>query len=111
MEITKEQKFNQKLFPFYKMVSWDLLFYHSIIFLFLTTVKGLTASEVLLTDAFYPAFKLLSQFFVIGIIDKLDFRKSIDEDNIIDPFTEYERKFMRNNQRIYRAIWRKQNVK
>ncbi len=41
----------------------------------------------------------------------LDFRKSVDEDNIIDPFTEYERKFMRNNQRIYRAIWRKQNVK
>ena len=41
----------------------------------------------------------------------LDFRKSIDEDDIIDPFTEYERKFMRNNQRIYRAIWRKQNVK
>lgn len=41
----------------------------------------------------------------------LDFRKSVDEDDIIDPFTEYERKFMRNNQRIYRAIWRKQNVK
>lgn len=41
----------------------------------------------------------------------LDFRKEVDEDDIIDPFTEYERKFMRNNQRIYRAIWRKQNVK
>ena len=41
----------------------------------------------------------------------LDFRKNIDPENMIDPFTEYERKFVKQGQRIYRGIWRKKDVK
>ncbi|NLW14865.1 MAG: tRNA (guanosine(46)-N7)-methyltransferase TrmB [Erysipelothrix sp.] len=41
----------------------------------------------------------------------VDFRKDYDEENIIDPLTEYERKFMGKGQPIYRAIWRKIDVK
>lgn len=37
----------------------------------------------------------------------VDFRKTEDE----DPFTEYERKFVSMGQPIYRARWRKKNVK
>lgn len=85
--LTKEQEYNLKLFPFYKMVSWDLLFYYSIQFLFLTSVKGLSASEVLFADAFYPIFKVLLQFLLIGIIDKIGFRKSILLANIINAFS------------------------
>lgn len=76
-QMTKEQQFNLKLFPFYKMVSWDLLFYYAIQFLFLNTIKGLTASEILFADAFYPIFKLILQFSLVRLIDKLNFRKSI----------------------------------
>ena len=85
--MTKEQQFNLKLFPYYKMVSWDLLFYYAINFLFLTTIKGLSASEVLFTDAFYPIFKLVLQFVLVGLIDKLKFRKSILLANIVNAFS------------------------
>lgn len=30
----KEKKLNARLYPIYKMVSWDLLFYYSVIYLF-----------------------------------------------------------------------------
>jgi len=82
-QMTKEQQFNLKLFPFYKMVSWDLLFYYAIQFLFLNTIKGLTASEILFADAFYPIFKLVLQFSLVRLIDKLNFRKSILIANIV----------------------------
>lgn len=82
--MTKQQQFNLKLFPFYKMVSWDLLFYYAISFLFLTTTKGLSASDVLFADAFYTLFKLILQFALVKLIDKLKFRKSILLANILN---------------------------
>lgn len=82
--MTKEQKFNLKLFPFYKMVSWDLLFYYAMQFLFLNTIKNLSASEILFADAFYPIFKVALQFALVGLIDKLGFRKSILLANIVN---------------------------
>jgi len=43
-EVNKEElekkNINVKLFPFYKMLSWDLLFWYAIIFLYLVQVKG-----------------------------------------------------------------------
>ena len=37
--IVRHRKKNVRIFPIYKMLSWDLLFYFPIIFLFLTQVK------------------------------------------------------------------------
>ena len=37
----RKQK-NIKKYPIYRMFAWDLLFYYSIIYLFLTIEKGLT---------------------------------------------------------------------
>ena len=57
-ELKKKQKLrdarrtNAKLFPIYKMFSWDLLFFYSIEFLFLTITKRLDASEILLINDF-----------------------------------------------------------
>ena len=42
----QDKKTNTKLFPIYKMVSWDLLFYYSIIYLFLTQAKNFSASDI-----------------------------------------------------------------
>ena len=50
--IRRKKRKNVRIFPIYKTVSWDLLFYFPIIFLFLTQVKGLTPAEVLFADAF-----------------------------------------------------------
>ena len=61
--------YNAKLFPYYKMFSWDLLFFYSINFLFLTQIKGLSASNVLLMDSFYTLFKFIGQIPSINIVE------------------------------------------
>lgn len=71
------RKNNMKIFPWYKMFAWDLLFFYSISFLFLVDIKGLTAAQVILVDAFYPLFKFILQPFCTIIIDKVGKRNSI----------------------------------
>ena len=51
------------------MLSYDLLFYYIISFLFFTEVKGMTASEILFMDSFYPFFKLIFKPILIFYID------------------------------------------
>lgn len=72
----QNKKFNTRLYPFYKALSWDLLFYYSISFLFLTQTKGISAAAVLFTDAFYPIFKFILQIPCAAIVGKLGNRKS-----------------------------------
>lgn len=73
---TKEEQ-NIKIYPIYKMLSWDLLFYYSINFIFLTQVKGLTASSVLLAEALYPVFKTLLLMPLTAVINKIGKRNSL----------------------------------
>ena len=82
LEITKERAINVKLYPIYKMLSWDLLFYYSIIFLFLTQVKGISASDVLLADSFYVIFRLILLIPLTALIEKIGKRRSIIFANI-----------------------------
>lgn len=74
---TIAKKKNAKLYPIYKMVSWDLLFFYSIQYLFYTIVKGVTPGEILRIDALYPIFIILLQMPVIIIGEALGRRKSI----------------------------------
>lgn len=73
----QDKKQNIKLFPLYKALSWDLLFYYSISFLFLTQIKGISAAQVLFSDAFYPVFKFLFQIPTTAIINKIGKRKGL----------------------------------
>ena len=59
IELDKAKFYNQKLFPIYKMLSWELLFYYSISFMFLTTAKGFNASQILLIDSLYTLSKFV----------------------------------------------------
>lgn len=77
MEGTKEEQHNIRLYPIYKMISWDLLFYYSIIFLFLTQVKGISAADVLLAESAYPIFKFVLLMPLTALITKLGKRKSL----------------------------------
>lgn len=79
----KAKVYNAKLFPIYKMFAWDLLFYYSISFLFLIQSKGLTASDVLLAEAFYPLSKLFFQIPCVNLIEMLGKRKSLILGNCI----------------------------
>lgn len=71
------RKNNMKIFPFYKMFAWDLLFYFAISFLFLTQVKGFTASQVLLIDSIYSFCRIISQIFCIKIVDTIGKSKAL----------------------------------
>lgn len=68
---------NIKLYPKYKMLSWDLLFYYAISFLFFTETKGILAADVLLAESFYPIFKIILLMPGTILIDKIGKRKSL----------------------------------
>lgn len=80
--LIQNKKYNIKLFPFYKAISWDLLFYYAISFLFLTNTKGISAADVLFVDAFYPIFKFILEIPNATIVNKLGNRLSLILGNI-----------------------------
>ena len=80
--LIQNKKYNVKLFPLYKAISWDLLFYYAISFLFLTNTKGISAADVLFVDAFYPIFKFILQIPNTAIVNKLGNRLSLILGNI-----------------------------
>ncbi len=81
-EKQKMRKRNMKLFPIYKMLSWDLLFYYTINFLFLTQIKNISASNVVLIDSFYALFIMVLQIPINIIIAFLGKKKSLVIGNI-----------------------------
>lgn len=86
METTKEEK-NIRLYPIYKMLSWDLLFYYSINFLFLTQIKNISPANVLLGEALYPIFKSILLMPLTALIAKIGKRKSIILANLVNAFS------------------------
>ena len=76
-DVLEIKKRNAKLYPIYKMVSWDLLFFYSIEFLFYTITKKLTPSEILIVNGFYLTFRILMQIPAVTITDFLGKRISI----------------------------------
>lgn len=81
--IIKRKKKNVKIFPIYKMVSWDLLFYFPIIFLFLTQIKGFSASQVLFADAFYTLSNTFWQIPVTSVVDRIGKKNCLIIGNIL----------------------------
>lgn len=74
---------NAKLFPIYKMFSWDLLFFYSIEFLYYTITKKVTASDVLIINGFYLFFRIIMQIPAVAITDTLGRRKGIITGNVL----------------------------
>lgn len=81
-QLKAKREKNLKLYIKYKMFSWDMLFYYAIIFLFFTQVKNISASNVLLAEAFYPLFKAVLLLILTVIIEKLGKRKALIIGNI-----------------------------
>ena len=79
----KNMNRNKRIFPIYKMLAWDLLFYYAISFLFLTEVKGFSASNVLLLDVFFTLAFLLFQIPCTVLIDKLGKKNALIFGNIL----------------------------
>ena len=75
--LLKHKKTNQRIMIIYKMLSYDLLFYYTISYLFLTNVKGLSTAQIVLCDSFYPLFKIIFQFPCTILIQKIGKKKSL----------------------------------
>lgn len=82
-ELNKIRRKNAKLYPIYKMFSWDLLFFYSIEFLFYTITKKITASEVLVINGLYLLCRIIMQIPAVAITDFFGKRKSIILGNIM----------------------------
>lgn len=82
-ELNKIRRKNAKLYPIYKMFSWDLLFFYSIEFLFYTITKKITPSEILIINGFYLLFRIIMQIPAVTITDFLGRRKSIILGNLL----------------------------
>ena len=78
----EKKNINIKLFPFYKMISWDLLFYYAIIFLYLVQVKNLSAPLILLGDALYNVAVMLLIIPSGKIVDRIGKKNSVIIANI-----------------------------
>ncbi len=79
----KMRKRNMKLFPTYKKLSWDYLFFYTINFLFLTQVKHINPADVVLIDSFYYLFSMVAQMPATFIIEFLGRKNSIILGNIL----------------------------
>ena len=78
----QKRKINTRLYPIYKTISWDLLFYYSIIYLFLTQTKNFSPSQVLLGEAFFTASCLAVQIPVGLLVNKFGKRNSLIFGNV-----------------------------
>lgn len=82
MEKDEKLKSNLILVVIYKMLSFDLLFYYAISYLFLINEKGLTTSQIIFADSFYPLFKLILQVPCTILIQKIGKKNSLILANI-----------------------------
>lgn len=83
-EKQKMRKRNMKLFPTYKMLSWDFLFFYAIDFLFLTQIKNIDASDVVLKSTFNAFFGIILQIPANIIVEILGRKNSLILGNVLN---------------------------
>lgn len=83
-EITQARKQNMKIYSLYRAISCDIIFYYAIEFLFLTQVKHISGSDIVLKGAFYSIFMMMLQIPASIVIDKIGTRKATILANIFN---------------------------
>ncbi len=78
------RKRNMKLFPTYKKLAWDYLFYYTIDFLFLTQIKNISAANVVLLSSIRSLFAIFLQIPANIIVDFLGRKNSVTLGNILN---------------------------
>ena len=68
--LEKNKKRNIIVYFFYKLFSFDLLFYYATSFLYLNNYKGLSCAEIIFADSFFPFFKVLLQIPLTILVEK-----------------------------------------
>lgn len=83
-ELAKLRKKNMKLYSIYRMFSIDVVFMYAIKFIFLTQVKEINASDVILSTSMYALFVVFFQIPATIIVNKLGYIKSAFISNILN---------------------------
>ncbi len=76
-EKVQMRKRNMKLFPIYKTLSWDYIFFYTTNFLFLTQCKQIHPADVVLIDSFYALFGIIMQVPATFVIEYLGRKRSM----------------------------------
>ncbi len=85
-ETQKMRKINMRIFPIYKKLAWDYLFYYVVEFLFLTQVKGISGADVVLKSTFYAFFSIIMQIPANIMVEFLGRKNSIILGNVLNCF-------------------------
>lgn len=85
-ETQKMRKVNMRIFPTYKKLAWDYLFFYTIDFLFLTQIKGISAADVVLKSTFDAIFSSIIQIPANIIVEFLGRKNSLILGNILNCF-------------------------
>lgn len=80
--LTKRRKLNMKLYPVYRTLAADVLFFNAVKVLFLTQAKGFSNANVVFMESIYAFFKMIVQIPMTVIVSKLGARRSIILGNI-----------------------------
>lgn len=72
-----DKAINRNLYPIYKSISWDLIFYYTIIFLFLTQIKGFSAADVMLSNSVFSIVMMLAQIPAARLSEKFGKRRTL----------------------------------
>lgn len=82
-KLAKRRKLNMRLYPIYKMIGTDVLFFNAIKVLFLTQIKLISNANVVFLESLYAFFKMIFTIPMTTIVAKLGKRKSIVLGNIL----------------------------
>ena len=82
-DVRMMRKTNMRIFPTYKKLAWDYLFFYTIDFLFLTQIKGINPSDVMLKSTFFAFFSMILQIPANIIVEFLGRKNSIILGNIL----------------------------
>ena len=83
-ELQRMRKTNMKIYPKYKKLAWDYLFYYTIDFLFLTQVKNLSSADVVLASSVKSLFGIVLQIPANIIVEFLGRKNSAILGNILN---------------------------
>lgn len=83
-EETKIRKHNLKLYPRYLMLGFDLLFYYGVRVMFLTEVKGITDSQILLAATIYAISMIVMQVPATLLTSKIGYKNTAITGNILN---------------------------
>ena len=75
-KIAKIRKNNIKLYPIYKMIGLDWIFYYGVKVLFLTQVKNISPADIILSNSFYSLFYIIFEVLNNIIVDKIGKKQS-----------------------------------